>query len=195
MNRLRTIVTASAAALSLTSLATPAVAASDTASYRDPAGDVHIYHHQGLSHAQRISIDARDVVVRQIDDGTIRFSVKLRRLIRTDAFDQMVFFNLDPAAGSNEQWTAQVGFANQDAASGYASWISSVDYHDIGSCDGLHAHQAPRKSTLFLDVPRRCVPGTPAKITFTTMAGKFRSDETPYSRDRGRIPGAHDVKD
>ena len=87
--------------------------ARDAVSVADRVGDVRIVRKAtGLPRAQRTSIDLRRVDVEPRADA-VRFTVRLRTVLRTRAFDQMVFLRLAPPSGSSETWSGDIGMSAQ----------------------------------------------------------------------------------
>lgn len=176
-------------------LAVPAAAAAaDALSATDARGDVRIYaHRDGLSKPLRRSIDIRTLQVGAGEGRKVRFTVGIKDIVRRPKFDQMFFVTLKPPPASGEEWHGDIGFTSKgrdsyaylydDSVSGGGTWC------EIG--DGVRLNHA--EETVSLDVPRRCVPAGRAKVHLDSYTGLFRTDAAPWSRDRLRAPGSHDL--
>lgn len=171
----------------------PPAYAAEKVSDEDAYNDVRLTERKGLSRSNRVSIDVRKVEVREVGDR-VRFIVTIKDIVRSKRFDQMFSFTLTPAANSDDDWYGQVGFTS-DGKSAYAFLGSATNYDDFKSCDPLSAERRPARDKVFLDVPRRCVPGQPAKIRVLAQTGTFRSDAPTFSSDRANVSGLHDIKD
>ncbi|UFN44660.1 hypothetical protein [Nocardioides okcheonensis] len=160
------------------------------ASAKDPRGDVRIHKRiRGLSTKERKSIDVRQVTV-DVRDSVTRFSVKLEDVRPTNGWDQMVFLNMEPTAGSTQAFGGSIGFSPQRPALSYAYLDSSGDGTDFESCDPLRAKVSWRRDLVSLDVPRRCLPSSEAVVKVRSYTGYFRSDASgPWSSDRVKFNG------
>ncbi|GAW50466.1 MULTISPECIES: hypothetical protein [unclassified Nocardioides] len=160
----------------------------------DPTGDVHVYagvHH--LSGRQLRSIDVSDVTLTPVgDDGSVRLSVTVARLTGSKRFDQLVLVELLPPAGSGQGWHASIGFSPQHHDWAYADRYLDDEGHYRG-CEPLQS-RSRRGTTVQLDVPARCVPPQPTTIRVDTYTGLFRTDASPSSHDRVRVPGSYDLR-
>lgn len=184
------------AALALLLGVGPAVAAPasgapapESVSVRDRAGDVRVFRKAvGLPRAQRTSIDLRRVDV-EPRAGAVRFTVRLRTVLRTRAFDQMVFLRLAPAAGSSDTWSGDIGMSAQRRGLSYATLFTDGTGMNYEVCDPLQARVSHRSNEVRLDVPLRCLPEGEVSIRVRSLTGYFRSDMArPWSQDRLRFP-------
>ncbi|PKH42760.1 hypothetical protein CXG46_05725 [Nocardioides alpinus] len=158
-------------------------------SVTDRAGDVRIARRAtGLPRAQRTSIDLRRVDVEPIADAA-RFTVRLRTVLRTRAFDQMVFLRLVPPAGSSETWSGDIGMSAQRRDLAYANYFTDGSGTSYEVCDPLRARVRHRTDEIVLDVPLRCLPEGEVLVKVLSLTGYFRSDAArPWSQDRARFP-------
>lgn len=169
--------------------------ADGTAVARDRAHDVRIFRRsRGLTLAERTSIDLRRVDIRA-GAQSVRFTVRLARVVGTRAFDQMVFVSLTPSGDGTAVGSADIGFSPQRRGLSYAA-------HDVDglggyvSCDPLQARVSRRSARVRLDVPVDCVPRGALTVRVTSLTGSFRSDAArPWSRDRLRFPTAVRILD
>jgi hypothetical protein len=181
--------TASTAALAVPA---PAAAASTILSATDEHDDVQIYAAtDGLSQAERKSIDIYTFRVAEGAGNKIRFTVGIEEIIRKPKFDQMFFVGLKPPPKSDATWDGQIGFTSK----GEFGYATVYDYESDESvwCDIDGVTRRPAKDKVSIDVPRRCLPGQKAKVRLDSYTGHFRSDAPPWSRDRLRVPGRHDL--
>lgn len=160
-------------------------------SVKDRAGDVRIFRTAvGPPRAQRTSIDLRRVDV-EPRAGAVRFTVRLRRVLRTRAFDQMVFLSLAPVAGSSDTWSGDIGMSAQRPGLSYANLFTDGTGTSYEVCDPLRARVSHRTEEVRLDVPVRCLPEGEVAIKVRSLTGYFRSDMArPWSQDRLRFPSA-----
>jgi hypothetical protein len=162
-----------------------AVAAPEAVSATDPAHDVRIFRKaQGMRMAQRTSIDLRRVDL-QPRPGDVRITVRLRKVLRTNRFDQMVFLTLTPPPGSSETWSADIGMSAQRRGLSYATLATGTGSYE--SCDPLRARVLRRTNQVRLDVPVGCIPEGEVSISVRSLTGYFRSDGRPWSEDRLRF--------
>lgn len=156
--------------------------------------DVRIHQRaEGLSRPARQSIDIRRFTVTDVG-AKVRFAVRWREVVQTERFDQMVFVSLKPPRASDETWSGQVGFSPQAARYGYASLIADDTYEDVVNCDPTRSRSRAATQTVWIDVPKRCVPTGPARITVSTLTGGFRGDGEVWSSDRLTVPGVHELR-
>lgn len=174
----------------LPAAAAPAADQDVLASLKDPRGDVRIHQRiRGLTTDERTSIDLRKVTVESRGSVT-RFTVQMRDVRRTRGWDQMVFVNFAQPAGSAEVFSGSIGFSPQAPASSYAYLYFGEDMSDFESCDPLRAKVSWQRDLVSVDVPRRCMPESEAKVRVQSMTGYFRSDAAgPWSSDKARFPG------
>jgi hypothetical protein len=182
------------AVVTILAVALPAVAAPGDriVAARDARNDVRLVGDGGgLTPVQRRSIDLRLVTV---DDapGGVRFTSRLPRITTSKKFHQMVFVRLLPAAGSEEEWSGNVGFSPQLRELGFA-YLNHPDGSFEG-CDPLRAKVQPRRHQVSLRVPNRCLPTEEARIRVITLTGFFRSDGDAHSRDRLVVSGKHRLR-
>jgi hypothetical protein len=135
--------------------------------------------------AQRTSIDLRRVDL-EPRVGDVRITVRLRKVLRTNRFDQMVFLALTPPPGSSETWSADIGMSAQRRGLSYASLATGTGSYE--SCDPLRARVLRRTHQLRLDVPTGCIPEGEVSVRVRSLTGYFRSDGRPWSQDRLRFP-------
>lgn len=171
-----------------------AAAAPSIVSSADARGDVRLRSGEGPSKAARRSIDIHRVVIRRTPARTagarVRFAVRIRESRPRARYDQMAFFVLRPAGGGAK--LGDIGFTTRGRLA-YASW-GPTPSGDYVSCDPLRSRVVPGSDTVHLDVPRRCLPDRPVRITVRTVTGVFRSDAPTYSADRLVVPGVHDLR-
>jgi hypothetical protein len=176
---------------SVGAMVAPAIAAvvPESVSVADRVGDVRIVRRAtGLPLAQRTSIDLRRVDV-EPRGTTVRFTVSLRKVLRTRAFDQMVFLSLAPAAGSSDTWSGDIGMSAQRRGLSYANFFTDGTGTSYEICDPLRARVRHRTDEIVLDVPLRCLPEGEVVIKVRSLTGYFRSDMArPWSQDRLRFP-------
>jgi hypothetical protein len=160
------------------------------ASVKDPRGDVRNHQRiRGLTTKERKSIDVRQVTV-DVRESVTRFSVELEDVRRTNGWDQMVFLNIEPTAGSTEGFGGSIGFSPQRSTLSYAYLDFSGDGTDLESCDPLRAKVSWQRDLVSLDVPRRCLPSSEAMVKVRSYTGYFRSDASgPWSSDRAKFNG------
>lgn len=161
------------------------------ASLKDSRGDVRIHQRvRGLTKDERTSIDLRKVTVESRGSVT-RFTVQMRDVRRTRGWDQMVFVNFAQPAGGAEVFSGSVGFSPQAPALSYAYLYFGEDMSDVESCDPLRAKVSWQRDLVSVDVPRRCMPESEAKVRVQSMTGYFRSDAGgPWSSDKTRFSGS-----
>ncbi len=160
----------------------------------DPTGDVRVFHSvDGLPDAQRRMIDASAFSITPVgEDGALRFSVTIAKIARTHRFDQMVFVSLVPPAGSEETWETEIGFSAQRPEWSYATRYLD-DTGRYLNCEPLTA-QRRAGTVVRLDVPAKCIPRQETAIEVELLTGLFRTDATPWSRDRVAVPGTFDLR-
>ena len=170
--------------------ATPSSKSDVLASVKDPRGDVRIHQRvRGLTREERMSIDLREVTV-EARGSVTRFTVRLRDVRRTRGWDQMVFVNFAQPAGSDEVFSGSIGMSPQRPSLSYAYLYFGEDMSDFESCDPLRAKVSWQRNLVSIDVPRRCLPESEAKVRVESLTGYFRSDAGgPWSSDRARFPG------
>jgi hypothetical protein len=178
------------AGAALPAAAAPAADQDVLASLKDPRGDVRIHQRvRGLTTDERTSIDLRKVTVESRGSVT-RFTVQMRDVRRTRGWDQMVFVNFAQPAGSADGFSGSVGFSPHAPALSYAYLYFGEDMSDFESCDPLRAKVSWQRDLVSLDVPRRCMPESEAKVRVESLTGYFRSDAGgPWSSDKARFPG------
>lgn len=175
-------------AVGSTVLSPPAHAAPESVSVKDERHDVRIVRGvKGLTLAQRKAVDLRRVWVSP-GDGTTRFTVRLRKVLRDPRFDQAIFLDLTPAPGSTATWSGQIGLSPQRAGLSYAG-LDLGTGTDFESCDPLRATVLRRTNRVSVDVPSRCLPEGEVSIVVTALTAYFRSDgEGPWSQDKLKFP-------
>lgn len=190
MNRRHVTVLFTAAATSA-ALAVPSPAAASTLlSVADAVGDVKIFAEtDGLSRAERTSIDIHRFRVADRAGNKVRFTVSIEEIIRKPKFDQMFFVALDPPPKSSATWQGQIGFTSK-GRDGYATWY---DGDETVWCDIAGVTRQPAKGKVSVDAPRRCLPAGKSKVRLDTYTGHFRSDAPTWSHDRLKVPGKHDL--
>jgi hypothetical protein len=173
-------------------VATPAQA-SEVLSARDAKADATIYKKDGPSTQLRQSIDIRKLTIE--DRGSkIRVVVKVKAITKTDHLEQMAFLELRPPAGSSSTTGGDIGFSAQSRALGYA-YVNDAESSDpVAQCDPLAAKVQPKKRSFSLDIPIKCVPEGPMKVTLRTYTGYFRSDAGGWSSDVLKVPGTHTLR-
>ena len=82
----------------------------------------------------------------------MRFKVRLRKILKTQEFDQMVFVDLKPTATSGSTWTATIGLSPQQPTSAYAYLFLDDSGTDFRACDPMHGD---RLASPGLAAPRR----------------------------------------
>ena len=184
----------------MTSVAVVGPAAGASAAPLDPVvdvaaatGDVRIFHRaDGLSDGQRRTIDASAFTVTPSGDaGALRFDVTIARVTGSKRFDQMVFVQLVPPAGSEETWETQIGFSPQKP-----DWAYATRYlDDAGHYRNCEPLVSQRTGTVIgVEVPAKCIPPQEATIRVELLTGRFRTDAVPWSRDRVPVPGTFDLR-
>lgn len=155
----------------------------------DARNDVRINRGaKGLDLSERRSIDLREVTVTPRADS-VRFTVRLREVLGDTDFDQMVFINIDPPAGSTAKWSGFLGLSPQQRALSYAGLSLDASGTRFRSCDPLRATVLRQTNRVRLDVPNRCIPRGEADLSVSAMTGYFRSDQAgPWSSDRLQFP-------
>ncbi|HYF74223.1 MAG TPA: hypothetical protein VD864_15445, partial [Nocardioides sp.] len=156
-------------------------------------GDVRIFHRaDGLSDGQRRTIDASAFTVTPVgDEGALRFGVTIARVTGSKRFDQMVFVRLAPPAGSEDTWETQIGLSPQKPDWSYATRYLD-DTGRYRNCEPLVAQVDG--TVVSLDVPAKCIPPQEAAIRVDLFTGRFRTDASPWSRDRVPVPGTFDLR-
>lgn len=130
---------------------------------------------RGLIKRQGTSIDLLKVTIKPAERRT-RFVVRMRNIVRTRTWDQMVFIRMTPPKGSAETWWAGAALSPQKRGLSYASMSLSEAGTDCGSCDPLKVKVAWRRNTVSLDVPSGCLPSGGAVVSVESITGYFRSD-------------------
>jgi hypothetical protein len=152
---------------------------------RDARGDVAEKH--GLTHAERTSIDLFAVRITPGERRTT-FRIAFRAVSIRPDFDQMFFVVLSPRAGSGETWQSNVGTTTKGR--GYAYFTADDSNNGLENCRARTTVDVARHR-LTIDVPRRCLPSTSAKVEVVSATGIFESDAPISSRDSLKIPGLH----
>jgi len=191
---MRAAVAALTALLLVGAYAPSAHAADPVVDVYDYSQDVKIYAASGPSELQRKTIDLRRLTVTQLS-GKVRFAVRLKKVLpETYKYDQMVFIRLAPPPSSDETWSADYGFSPQELSLGYANLFLDDSGESYHVCDPVVTVADAAKRKVYVDVPNKCVPATPAKIKLNSYLGHFRSDAQAYSRDYMSVSGAHDLR-
>ncbi len=191
---MRAISAALAALLLVGATASSAHAVEPVLDVYDNQQDVKIFPNAGPGDFQRKTIDLRRLTVTKLA-GKMRFAVRLKKVLpESYKYDQMVFIDLRPTASSGETWSADYGFSPQQLSLGYATYYLDDSGETYRVCDPLVtvANAATRK--VYVDIPNKCVPTSPAKIKLNSYLGTFRSDAPTYSRDYMRVIGARDLR-
>lgn len=172
---------------------TPAQASEVLLSARDAKGDATIDKNDGPSTQRQRSIDIRKLTIE--DRGSkVRVVVKVKAITKTDRFQQMAFLKLRPPAGSSSSIGGDIGFSAQSRALGYA-YVNDLESSDpVEQCDPIAAKVQPKKHSFSLDIPVRCVPKGPLKVTLRTQTGFFRSDAGAWSTDVLKVPGTYTLR-
>lgn len=186
---------AALAALLLVGVSAPTAHAVDpVVDAYDYQQDVTIYPRPGPGDVQRKTIDLYRLTVTQLT-GKVRFTVRLKKVLpESYKYDQMVFIDLTPAPSSDETWSANYGFSPQQPTLGYANLFLDESGESYKVCDPVVTVANAAKRKVYVDVPNKCVPTTPAKIKLNSYLGIFRSDAPTYSRDFMKVNGAHDLR-
>ena len=173
--------------------ATPAEASEVLLSARDAKADVKIYPNDGPSTQLRQSIDIRKLTIE--DRGSkVRVVVKVKAITTSNQLDQMAFLELRSPAGSSSTAGGDIGFSPQSRALGYA-YVDDGDSSDpVEQCDPIATKVQPKKRSFSLDIPIKCVPEGPMKVTLRTFTGIFRSDAGSWSGDVLKVPGTHTLR-
>lgn len=173
--------------------ATSAPASEDLLSVRDAKGDVRNDTSDGPSTRLRQSIDIRKLTIE--DRGTkVRVVVKVKAITRSKNLEQMAFLELRPPADSSSTVGGDIGFSPQSRKLGYA-YVNDVKTSDpVEQCDPIVAKVQPKKRSFSLDIPLKCVPEGPMKITLRTYTGYFRSDAGSWSSDVLKAPGTYTLR-
>lgn len=161
--------------------ATAARTANSGIALSDPAGDVKIYKRKkGLSTARRKSIDVRKVVISD-RAKTTRIAVTVKRLIRTKAFRQRLYLDVNT---SRRNTYASYVFYAQDPS-------DSLVYYQFGG--GKHAYRMCNRvkpkvtwgamGKIVAIIPHRCVPGIAADIHLQTTTDPIPQEMWSWSQD------------
>lgn len=172
-------------------LVAPGWAAAPLAQGTDTHGDVKITRTKHLPNADRRSIDLRLVRVTDSSRNRVRFTVGIKKIVRSSRFDQMVFINLTPPPASGHSWAGQVGFTSKGSA-GYAA-LDPGDGEVGPWCDLRRTIRKPRLARIAVEVPRRCIPEDSARVRVYAATGHFRSDAPQWSWDRLRVRGTAEL--
>lgn len=173
-----------AAALLGTSLAPPTVGLD----VQDARRDVEVFARvPGPPASERRSIDLRRVVVAPGPE-TVRFKVRIARLLPDVAFDQVADILLLPPAGADVDWAGtEVWISTKRPRTSFATLYSTVA--EPVACPRLLAASNPATGWFWLDVPRSCLPPGEVAVEVLTLATTARNDARPYSRDVLAVPG------
>ena len=191
---MRAISAALAALLLVGATASSAHAVEPVLDVYDNQQDVKIFPNSGPGEIQRKTIDLRRLTVTQLA-GKMRFAVRLKKVLpESYKYDQMVFVDLRPTASSGETWSANYGFSPQQLSLGYATYYLDDSGETYRVCDPLVTVANAAKRKVYVDIPNKCVPTSPAKIKLNSYLGTFRSDAPTYSRDYMRVIGARDLR-
>ncbi len=192
MNRRHVTALLTAAATTAVLVVPSPAAAATLLSVSDEHDDVQIFGAtDGLSQEERQSIDIHTFRVASRDDNKVRFTVGIEEIIRKPKFDQMFFVGLSPPPKSGGTWEGQIGFTSKGEF-GYAT-ISDTESDESVWCDIDGVTRRPALDKVSIDVPRRCLPEQRTKVRLDSYTGHFRSDAPPWSRDRLRVPGKHEL--
>ncbi|ROR92591.1 hypothetical protein EDD33_3482 [Nocardioides aurantiacus] len=98
----------------------------------------------------------------------------------------MLFVSWNESPDTPDPWmgSLSLGVNSKYASASY----SSPDGERFENCTPPIVLR-PLRNEIEVTVPWRCVPEGPLKIKVTTMTGRYRSDEAPYSRDAVAFPG------
>lgn len=166
----------------LPAFAGPASATTTIVSAKDKRGDVKILKSTVISKSKKETIDIDRASVRLLDNGKVRFKVRVKKIVLTKKWDQMVFFT-----GHNDDngpyAYSSIGFKIRNSGGAYASQAVTEN-----QCE-LKVRRSGRN--VWVDVPRRCAPVTGEKLSAGTATGHYQTDEDSYSSDQlnlGRLP-------
>lgn len=186
---------AALAALVLVAVSAPSSHAVDpVVDVYDNTQDVKIFNRPGPGLAPRKTIDLYRLTVTELT-GKVRFAVRLKKVLpQSYKYDQMVFIDMTPPTSSDETWSANYGFSPQQLSLGYANLFLDDTGESYKVCDPVVTVADASKRKVYIDVPNKCVPSTPAKIRLNSYLGHFRSDAWTYSRDFMKVIGPRDLR-
>jgi len=155
---------------------------------RDARGDVRITGVDGLSRADRRSVDLHRLKVMR-EGRSVRFVMRLRRVVGpADQFDQYLFFDY---SNGEEFGQVMVRAARMRATAGLEGARTPSGF---AACRVTPVVDL-RRTRLTVVVPRRCVAVNPVKVSataYTTPLGR-RGGYDLWSRDDLRVPGTVDL--
>ena len=156
---------------------------------RDARRDVEVFTRTpGPPVRDRRSIDLRRIVAAPTPQAeTVRFRVRIARLLPEAPFDQVADVLLLPPKGADVAWYGtEIWMSVRHPRTSFAAF-----YSDAGPvrCPRLHTASDPATGWFWLDVPRRCLPPGEATVEVETLATVRRNDSPPYSRDTLAVPG------
>ncbi|MCM0620506.1 hypothetical protein [Nocardioides bruguierae] len=154
----------------------------------DARGDWQEGASSTLTRRQKASIDLRKMrVVALPQRSRVRFVMTLRRVTRSDAFDQVLQLRVTPRQGS--AWSAGFDLGVQDREV-FAFFDEGTTSRSCTPRLGVD-RSAGR---LTVNVPERCVPDRPGRVRLASFTTLWRSDAPAYSSDRLHVPGLVDLR-
>lgn len=145
---------------------------------KDKRGDVKRHKRKGISKADRRSIDIISASVTVLANKKVRYKVRIKKYRKTKKFDQMVFFM------SQDPKRKQYGFPVVNTNAGFKTRNSGGAYaYDSLEEQSCNLKVKRKKNTFWVDVPYRCAPYGDDRITVSTAAGMYQTDEAIYSED------------
>jgi hypothetical protein len=154
---------------------------------QDERRDVAVYMRvPGPTASERRSIDLRRVIV-EPGPETVRFRVRMARLLPDAPFDQVADVLLLPPEGSGVDWAGtEIWMSTRRPRTSFANLYSTVA--DPVRCPRLRTYSDPATGWLWLDVPRPCLPPSEMVVEVETLATETRNASPPYSRDFLAVP-------
>jgi hypothetical protein len=144
----------------------------------DKRGDVKILKSKAISKSKKKTIDIQRAAVQRLSNGKIRFKVRIKKIVRTKKWDQMVFFS-----GHNEDngpyVYSSIGFKIRNSGGAYASQAVTDNV-----CT-LKVRRSGRYA--WVDVPRSCAPVAGEDLVVSTVTGHYQTDEDAYSSDQLKL--------
>lgn len=155
---------------------------------QDARRDVQLYPRvEGPPARDRRSIDLRRVVVTPSAE-TVRFRIRIARLLPGAPFDQVADVLLLPPEGAAVDWAGtEIWVSTRKPRTSFATLYSTVA--DPVSCPRLAPVADPATGWFWIDVPRSCLPPGEVAVQVETFATTARNDAWPYSRDVLAVPG------
>ena len=183
------MLTAALTAAGALTMVTPMAAHAETrtvAVAKDPATDVHLSKHKGLTEAQKRSIDMRRVTLKRVGNQA-RFVIAIRDLQRTRAFDQIFSVTwVEQTRPASDRRFGQVSFSSKKQ---YAeAFYTDANYDSLKTCQAPISRRAQREEVV-VTVPRACVPKGQLKIRVSSATGHYGTDEPASSQDSVRFSG------